>query len=197
MRSKHTTPRAGGPALLVAFLLVVGVGCGIFEPRDANPPGSEGTPWVSPSLPAQVFLNLESGLEDLTGVNYEKSLGDAFTFIPLPSDVDRLGAAAFADWTKTVEVEVTQKILGDATKVAVSFINPQQIRNEQDFADFRAPYELIVTYTRGEIDTFKAVAQFDMQRLGQGWGLIRWTDQEGVQGFATWGYLRGTTRGSG
>jgi hypothetical protein len=168
MNSRHATLRIGGRVLLVAFLLAASVGCGIFEPRDANPPGSEGTPWVSPTLPAQVFLNLESGLEDLTGVNYEKSLGDAFTFIPLQSDVDRLGAAAFADWTKTVEV---------------------------DFADFRAPYELIVTYTRGDIDTLKAVAQFDMQRLGQGWSLIRWTDQEGAEGFATWGYLRGTTRG--
>ena len=195
MNLAHATLRIGGRVLLVAFLLAASAGCGIFEPRDANPPGSEGTPWVSPTLPAQVFLNLESGLEDLTGVNYEKSLGDAFTFIPLQSDVDRLGAAAFADWTKTVEVEVTQKILGDATKVAVSFINPEQIRNEADFADFRAPYELIVTYTRGDVDTLKAVAQFDMQRLGQGWSLIRWTDQEGVEGFATWGYLRGTTRG--
>lgn len=197
MNLTRATLRTGGRFILVAFLLAAAAGCGIFEPREANPPGSEGTPWVSPTLPAQVFLNLESGLEDLTGVNYEKSLGDAFTFIPLPADVDRLGATVFADWTKAVEVEVMQRVLGDATKVGVSFINPQQIRNEADFADFRAPYELIVTYTRGEIDTFKAVAQFDMQRLGQGWSLIRWTDQEGVEGYPTWGYLRGTTRGGG
>jgi hypothetical protein len=179
---------------VVAVSLLFFVGCGIFDTREAEAPGSKGTPWVTPSFPEKVFLNLESGLKDLTGVNYEKSLGDAFTFIALPSDVDRLGAAAFADWTKAVEVDVTQRVLGDATKVSVSFINPEQIRNEADFADFRAPYELIVTYTRGDIDTFKAVAQFDMQRLGQGWSLIRWTDQEGVEGFATWGYLRGTTR---
>ena len=191
----HATLRTAGRVLLVAFLLAASVGCGVFEPREAETPGTGGTPWVSPQVPSQVFLNLESGLEDLTGVNYEKSLGDAFTFIPLPTDLDALGEAAFANWTKAVEVDVTQKILADATKLTVSFINPQQIRNEADFADFRAPYELIVTHTRGEVDTFKAVAQFDMQRLGQGWSLIRWTDQEGVEGFSTWGYLRGTTRG--
>ena len=178
----------------VTCLLLILVGCSVFEPREAEPPGSGGTPFLPPDFPATVFSNMESGLEDLTGVNYEKSLGDAFTFIPLPSDVDKLGSEVFRDWIKAVELEVTDKILGDATTLQVAFINPEQIRDEADFADFRAPYELTITWTSGATETFKGVAQFDMQRLGQGWHLIRWTDQEGVEGFATWGYLRGSTR---
>ena len=170
------------------------LGCGIFDTREAEQPGTETTPWVQPDLPDKVFINLTNGLKDLTGVNYEKSLGDEFVFIPLPSDVDKLGACAFDGWNKTVEADVTQQYLTEASAVAVSFVRTI-IRDEADFVDYRVAYELTLTYKRGGSETFKGVAQFDMQRLGNGWHLIRWTDQEGVEGFATWGYLRGETRG--
>lgn len=182
-----------GCVLLVAVSLAALVGCDIFDTRDAEAPGTGGTPWVPPTLPAQVFINLESGLEDLTGANYEKSLGDAFTFVPLDADVDKLGPDVYRDWTKTVEVQVTETILNDAQSVEVVFIKTQ-IRDEADFADFRVTYDLDVAYSRGDSETFKGVAQFDLQRIGGNWQLIRWTDQEGIEGFATWGYLRGVTR---
>jgi hypothetical protein len=182
--------------VMAVLLALLSLGCSIFEPRDAETPGSEGTPFIAPDVPSLVFSNMKSGLEDLTGVNYEKSLGDAFTFIPLPADEDALGPEVYQDWTKAVEMNVTNRILADASNLLVSFINPEQIRDEADFADFRAPYELTVTYSSGDTETFKGVAQFDMQRLGGNWYLIRWTDQEGVEGFATWGYLRGLTRGT-
>jgi hypothetical protein len=170
------------------------LGCGLFDTREAEQPGTDTTPWVQPDLPDKVFINLTNGLKDLTGVNYEKSLGDEFVFIPLASDVDKLGACAFDGWNKTVEGAVTQQFLTEASTVAVSF-NRTIIRDDADFVDYRVNYELTLTYKRGGSETFKGVAQFDMQRLGNGWHLIRWTDQEGVEGFATWGYLRGETRG--
>ncbi len=179
--------------LVVIASFFVLVGCDIFDTRDAEIPGTGGTPWVPPTLPAQVFINLESGLEDLTGANYEKSLADVFTFVPLAADVDKLGADVYKDWTKTVEVGVTDVLLNDSRTVAVEFIKTQ-IRDEADFADFRVTYQLVVTYTRGATETFKGVARLDLQRVGGNWQLIRWEDQEGVEGFATWGYLRGVTR---
>lgn len=196
MKRVSRTRMFNWPALVVAIVIVTTTGCSIFEPREAEIPGSSGTPFIAPDVPSLVFSNMKSGLEDLTGVNYEKSLGDEFTFIPLPSDVDKLGPEVFQDWTKEVEMEVTTRVLADASLLLVSYINPEQIRDEADFADFRAPYELTVTYSSGLTEVFKGVAQFDMQRLGGNWHLIRWTDQEGVEGYATWGYLRGTTRGT-
>jgi hypothetical protein len=181
-------------AALAVIALFLSLGCDIFETRDAEDPGTDTTPWVQPDLPDKVFINLTNGLKDLTGVNYEKSLGDEFVFIPLPADVDKLGACAFDGWNKAVETAVTQQFLSQASAVAVSF-NRQIIRDEADFVDYRVTYELTLTYKLGGSETFKGVAQFDMQRLGNGWHLIRWTDQEGVEGFATWGYLRGLTRG--
>ncbi|UCH85225.1 MAG: hypothetical protein JSW50_05925 [Candidatus Latescibacterota bacterium] len=182
------------PALALSLVMLSTVGCDIFDTREPEPPGSGGTPWEPPTVPSIVFTNLTTGLEDLTGVNYEKSLGETFKFVPMPADVDRLGPEVFADWTKSVEVDVTQRILAAASSVEVSFINPEQTLDQDPFATFEAPYELIVTDTQGKKETYKGRARFDMQRLSQGWHLIQWEDLEGVQGFATWGYLRGTTR---
>ncbi len=39
-----------------------------------------------------------------------------------------------------------------------------------------------------------AVAEFDMVKVSSGWQLIEWRDIEFVEGFATWGFLRGTNR---
>jgi hypothetical protein len=181
-------------SVFAAAPLFFSLGCDIFATRDAETPGTSGTQWFVPDLPDKVFINLINGLKDLTGENYEKSLGDAFVFIPLPADVDKLGSCPFEGWVKTVEAEVTRAILAEASAVEVSFVR-QIIRNESDFVDYRVIYELTITYKRGGSETFKGVAQFDMQRLGNGWHLIRWTDQEGIEGFATWGYLRGETRG--
>lgn len=179
--------------LVLAGLLPACLGCDIFDTREAEAPGTGGTPWVPPTLPAQSFLNIESGLEDLTGANYEKSLADIFTFAPLPADVDKLGPEVFEGWTKTVEVDVTATILNDATSLDATFIKTQ-IRDEADYAEFRVTYTLDVVWSWGESETFKGVAQFDFLRVAGNWQLVKWTDQEGIEGFATWGYLRGITR---
>jgi hypothetical protein len=177
----------------LACLLPAMLGCDIFDTRDAETPGTGGTPWVPPTLPAQTFINLESGLEDRTGANYEKSLADIFTFVPLQADVDKLGPEVFENWTKLVEMGVTSTVLNDASSVEVQFLKTQ-IRDESDYAEFRVTYELAVVWSRGESETFKGVAQFDLLRVAGNWQLIKWTDQEGIEGFATWGYLRGITR---
>jgi hypothetical protein len=184
----------GASVMGVALVLLVSVGCSIFDTRDPEPPGGGGTPWIAPTVPSFVFTNMKNGLEDLTGVNYEKSLAETFTFVPMPADVDKLGPEVYVDWTRAVEVQVTQRILASASKVVVAFISPEQILDQDPFAAFEAPYELTIMDTQGGVETYKGKARFDMQRLNQGWHLIKWEDQEGVQGFATWGYLRGVTR---
>lgn len=181
-------------AIVIGASLSTLVGCGIFDTREAEAPGTGGTPWVPPTTPAQVFVNLESGLEDLTGANYEKSLDDEFTFVPLQADVDKLGPDVYRDWTKAVEMDVTERILSDAQSVGVDFLEKRQIRDEADYAEFRVTCQIAVRYANGDEETFRERAQFDMKRVAGNWRLVKWTDQEGIEGFATWGYLRGITR---
>ncbi|UCG52634.1 MAG: hypothetical protein JSW58_03540 [Candidatus Latescibacterota bacterium] len=189
-KSRISSRRAIG----VALTLLLCTGCGIFETRDPEPPGGDTTPWNPPTVPSIVFINMENGLEDGTGVNYEKSLADDFTFVAMPGDKDKLGEGVYQNWTKEVEVGVTQQILAAASAIQVSFLNPEQKVDDDPFATFEAPYEFEITDTQNQKTTYKGKARFEMQRLSQGWHLIKWEDLEGVEGFATWGYLRGTTR---
>jgi hypothetical protein len=179
--------------LLVPFAMMAGC---IFDTREANPPGGVGSTWQVPDFPSKVFLNLESGLEELTGTNYERSLNEIFTFVPLPEDANNLPGGAFDDWSVDVEMQVVRRLLADANKIAVNFTDLEQIRNQTGFADFQGFYDLSVIDRSIPPDTviYKGKAQFDFQEGSKGWQMVRWEDLERVTNFASWGFLRGSTR---
>ena len=183
--------------LLVALAIIgLASGCSVFDVRDAEAPGGEGSNWQVPDVPQAVFVNMQTGLEDLTGVNYTRSLNDPFTFVPLQEDLQNPSLAGkFVDWTIEVETQVTERLVAESSAIAVIFTNITQIRDQSPFADFQADYELKVTSTAtGQEIIYKAKAQFDMQEGSKGWQLVRWVDIERVSGFASWGFLRGSLR---
>jgi hypothetical protein len=175
---------AVAPALLA--------GC-IFTPRDAQAPGDDtGSSWIVPDNPTKVFVNMTSGLESLSGTNYEKSIGAAFTFIPLPSDEGQF-PGVFDGWNKTREVETMNTIIGDSKTLVVVFSNLTQIGGSTSFAQYEGRYELsIVNKTAPDTLVYKGKARFDLQEGSKGWEMTRWEDFESVAGFASWGFLRGT-----
>jgi len=184
---------------IVLFLLtclVVGLltsGC-LFEPRDAQQPGDAGTSWIAPDFPHKVFSNLETGLEELTGSNYERSIGAAFVFIPLPGDEAQFSEPVFEGWNRSEEVSVVQKLLAGASEIEVKFAPPTTIIDESDFTQYETIYNLKVTSSSdpSQTDTYKGKARFDMRLGGKGYELVKWEDIETMSGFPTWGYLRGT-----
>jgi len=170
-------------------------GC-IFDTRDAElPDQGTGSTWVVPNTPQSVFTNMRNGLEDLSGVNYKRSIEDVFTFEPLQEDRNNPTlAGAFDNWTADVEKEVTDRLLADATDVEVNFTNIEQTLNQTPFAYFQLDYELRVIDTSVDTTFYKGKAEFRMQDGSKGWQLIRWEDIERSSGFASWGFLRGTLR---
>lgn len=183
---------------IVAYVVILGsVSSCIFDTRPADPPGGPGSTWVVPNLPTQVFTNMRTGLEELTGVNYKRSIDDGFTFVPLPEDANNPTLdGAFDNWTADVEKEVVDKLLADASDITLQFSNIEQIFDQTPFAFFRVDYKLTVmdNSTPPDTTTYQGKAQFDMRDGSKGWQLIRWEDIERVSGFATWGFLRGTLR---
>lgn len=174
---------------MVAGLLVSGC---LFDTRDAEPPGGEGSTWVVPTVPSRVFTNLKSGLEELTGTNYVRSLHDDFSFIPLPEDESQFPPGWFVGWNRDTEVQVVERMVAESNEISVRFISPQQITDQASFAEFRADYELIMDKPAlAEPDTFQGFAEFDMVNGSKGWQLILWEDLERRSGFATWGRVRG------
>jgi hypothetical protein len=175
-------------------LLFMVTGC-IFDTREANPPGGEGSTWQVPDFPSKVFINMKSGLEELTGTNYERSLDASFTFVPLPEDANQL-PGAFDNWTAEVEMQVVRRLLADASKITVDFTDLEQILSQTGFADFQGFYDLTIIDRSTPPDTtqYKGKAQFNFQEGSKGWQIVRWEDIEFVTDFATWGFLRGSRR---
>ena len=138
---------------------------------------------------------MRNGIEDLTGVNYNRSINDVFTFVPLPEDAGNPTlAGAFIDWTADVEKEVLNRLLADATDLEVQFTNIEQTFDQTPFAYFFLDYSLRVIDTANDTIFYKAKAELQMQDGSKGWQLIRWQDIERSSGFASWGFLRGTLR---
>jgi hypothetical protein len=174
--------------------LIFATGC-LFEPREANPPDS-GSTWIKPDFPNKVFTNMETGLEDLSGGNYERSIGVTFTFIPLPGDVAQLGQEAFNGWNAEIELNVLQKLLGDASKIEVAFTSLNAVKQEGNLSQWEASYNLEITPLSDPSvkEIYQGKARFDFLNGSKGYELVQWEDIEAVVGFPTWGYLRGILR---
>jgi hypothetical protein len=175
--------------------LTAATGC-LFEAREAAPPDS-GSTWLVPDDPQRVFQNMENGLEDLTGVNYGRSLNDAFVFSPtLEDSLNPTLAGKFVNWNIDVENEVTDIILSEASALSVAFTERDPIFSSSVEVKFKVRYELTIITNTAPPDTvsYKGRAQFDMVNGSKGWQLNYWNDEEREIGFATWGFLRGSRR---
>jgi hypothetical protein len=173
--------------------------CGVFEPREAEPPFADPDriAFRPANSAAGVFPNLQSGVENLaSGANYERSLADNFMFLPLDDDAidPSLPPGIFDDWSKTVEMNVLKLMIAESSDASVSFSPTPQI-NENEFVQFRVTYTL--TLTSGADDTeslYRGVAEMDVRRISGIWLLERWKDIERVETSITWGYHKGTLR---
>lgn len=185
--------------IVAAVLCAVALtGCNMFQPRAPDPPGadSDKIPWRPANDAAGIFANLTSGIENLDGVNYDRTLADGgFNFIPLDQDViDIDDPRAFADWSKKVEVDVLNLMISESSEARVTFNRTVNI-NESEYVQFRVTYELkLVAKTNGEETAYKGIAEFDVRRNAGIWELELWRDVERVENFTTWGYLKGTLR---
>lgn len=196
---RNKTEIKRGVGVMVAAMFVAALsGCNMFEPRDPDPPGSDSDkiPWRPANDAAGIFANLTSGIENLDGVNYQRTLSDGgFNFIPLDQDViDINDPRAYADWSKDVEVDVLNLMLSEARSATVTFNRTVNI-NQSEYVQFRVNYELEMTAKAdGSVTVYKGIAEFDVRRNAGIWELELWRDVERVESFTTWGYLKGTLR---
>jgi hypothetical protein len=173
-------------------------GCSVFEPREAQPPrdvAESGVSYVPPNDASGVFANLKSGIENLLdGANYKRSLSEDFNFIALLDDQVDLGTEVYENWSKEVEEDVLDFMLAGADTIEVEF-NPSVSQDETDFVQFRVEYFLrLVLSGGGGTEVYRAVAEFDMRRIGGQWELDLWKEIEPVGDFTSWGYLKGQYR---
>ena len=199
MRNKRTM-------MLLLLLLVAAAGGCLFEPREAEPPdsGDEGT-WITPNLPKDVFVNLTTGLAAGANSNYERSIDEGFTFIPLPEDLAALGSDVFDGWNKEIEMEFLTRLKGIFLgERSIQFGDENMVFDREDIdtpapglAEFEGEYLMTLDPGDGSpVEIYAGRAVFYLEKKTQGWILTKWEDIDVSGSYPTSGYLRGTLRGS-
>lgn len=188
------TARRIVPVLLLA-LAATAPAC-LFDTReDLVQPPVPGGETVILDDHTKVFVAINKSFEDLSDANYERAISDQFIFSPLLQDsLDQnfIGTGVYDGWGKTREMEVLQLLLSDAQYITADFEPVLEI-NKTTNVRYRVTYELRVARLAAPTDTlrYRGVANFDIRNESGNWRLTYWDELEGVEGFASWGYLRG------
>lgn len=182
--------------ILIVCAMLLCTGCSLFEPRDAELPDTDSSPWQTPSVPTAVFQNMRTGLQDLTGSNYERSLHSEFTYEPDPTTRSLVNdESKWLDYTDDVEKQVTQRMISEASALTVVLTN-SPLTDTGTFAQFEGTYVLTITrLADGAVETFEGTARYDLIRGTEGWQLSKWQDLSwATSGNPTWGVLRARYR---
>jgi hypothetical protein len=192
--------RIGTVALFFLLTSVLVCGCGLFEPRVPDEPGTGGVPWIPPTEPESVFVNLKNSLEGKVIGNYVGCFDTSFVFHPDPSDSVELSSVqpgVFDNWTLSVEQTVTQSILDEAASIQLTFTTRDTtICIGADECFFYYKYQLQVIYKVGGTEYFYGQADYHMLREGGEWFIHMWIDKRDpdFQAFDSWGKLKGRKR---
>ena len=196
--------------LFVIWALAAGLGlvasCGVFEPRDSEPPkdGTGGAVYVTPQEPSVVVSNLVTVMVESPHTNYSEIFSDDFTFVPDPDDVLTLesiyGQGVFDDWDADVELQVGDRLFSRY------FLALLELSEGTVTEDTDTTYAVLHEYSFDILGdegwwNFRGAASFRI-RLDPSdnlWYLSRWedfrtevSDSTGIDG--TWGLLKGEIR---
>ncbi len=184
---------------LLLLAAIAPAGC-IFEPRTPETPGggSDQYPWIVPTRPKDVFVNLTSGLASNLDSNYERSLDQAYTFIP-SADAENIYPGSFDGWTKAVELDVLARIktlyVGERTvQFGDANLNFTHEDERVGLAIYEGTYTITLNIGDGSVETYAGIARFTIIQGTQGWVLSIWEDIEPSGTNPTSGILRGALR---
>jgi len=183
----------------IALITVLMFTSCLFDSRDAQPPtqGTGGGCVLDTS--ERPFTCITKALASGSDADYERSISQNFVFIPTPTDATDeafVGKPVYENWTKDVEMQVLRKLLDDTSYTQVDFGSLTPLQNENTFVQYSVSYALrtVDNTTPTDTLTWKAVAQIDVRLENGNWRLTKWDEQQTVEGFRTWGYLRGIKR---
>ena len=180
--------------LLVLALSATMPAC-LFDTREGAPPDTGGNT-ISLNDPLQVFVAMRESLnQSQQDANYERALSTQFVFSPtLQDSLDQnfIGSGVYDNWNKTRELAVLGFFFADAQTIKSEFSPAVEI-NKNTFVRYRVSYQLDVVSVAMPADTarYRGVAYFDVRNESGNWRLTFWDEIEPVDGFASWGYLRG------
>lgn len=196
------------PEAVLAALVLIGAGCGLFEPR--QPRVAVGPP----PLPCRVRSSPDSVIANIT-VHYGKStdcyatqLADStdptlagFHFDPDVQDYalwnNPPSPNPFDGWNKDVESRVSQSVATKVGSIVVSFDStyaaPTTSTNPTRETRYYY-YHLVVTTVVGDSTRYQGQAELTMLQTATNWSLETFRDHRDASGLPTWGSFRADRR---
>lgn len=186
--------------VLALGIACTGPGC-LFEPREAQDPGSGGEDtWIIPEVAKDIFKNLSSGLSESGNSNYERSLSEEFLFIPRDVDAGQYPAVFSNPWGRDQEMNMLNRMKSDyAVKRLIRF-GDEAGEFEDEVPEGASPWfegEYLITLDAGSGEQyFGGIARFTLEESSQGgWVLVKWEDLDILESYPTAGLLRGALGG--
>jgi hypothetical protein len=168
----------------------------LFDTRDAQPPTPGTGGGCILDTPERAFTCMTQALANQQDGDYERSISENFVFSPTLADsLDEFfnGIDVYAGWDKETEILVLQLLLGDSEATLVDFGTPSREINKNTFVRWSVSYSLKVVTVAAPTDTtvYKGVAKIDVKNENGNWRVTFWDEVATVEGFSTWGFLRG------
>jgi hypothetical protein len=184
---------------LSAVLSISTQGCGLFEPRDPEPPSQSSLNFKPPTEPSIVIANLQSAIEQKNVANYVSCFSDQakgqppFSFTPAP-DAAVQYTAALENWTLNEEQSYFQNLISRSAAQAFSSLSltPKGSTVSADSVVYGYDYTLVFEHNDSSFPkTARGTLQFTL-RVSQSnfWTIQRWIDFKTTNDIS-WSHFKG------
>jgi hypothetical protein len=184
---------------LCLSLLLVFIGCGVFEPRDPEPPSQSGLNYQPPTDPSIVISNLQSAIEQKNAANYMSCFvdplrtGQQFAFLPAADAVPLYGGV-LAHWTLTEEQAYFQNLIARSAQNAFSSLSLEMTSSSVSADSVVYSYTYTLVFEHSDVSfptTAKGLLWFTLRPDNNNfWAIYRWTDFTSPNALS-WSHFKG------
>jgi hypothetical protein len=187
------------PIVLVAWLSILVAACGIFEPRDPEPPAQTGSNYIPPTEPSIVFTNMANAFREMNAVNYLRSFSEIstaereFVFEPTIEARQNYGGV-FAVWTRESEQKYFDNLKSNVqsgSSPSLVFGTPVALSIQSDSAQYEISYTLAIPQQSGTLSAEGTAVYHMLADKSRNWVIWRWVDISKTQGAVTWSDVKG------
>jgi hypothetical protein len=185
---------------LLCCAAVLYAGCGLFEPREAEPPSQSGFQYLPRTLAANVLFNLQKAIEqkDVAGyiACFTDSLRSRYTFTFIPSaDAAEIYGAILRNWTYQQEQDYFQNLVAKRRQpVGISrldLVPKDSVVSGNDMRTYSFDYVFTFEHTEpGFTQSAAGTLQFTLVNDNSEWTISRWVDLKTTPGL-TWSSFKG------
>ena len=181
----------------LAIGLVALFGCGLFEPRNPEPPGQTSLDYIPATVPGIVMSNLKNAIAQKNVDNYVRSFSDpavsSVTFVFNPSADASSIYPNVREWTFADEREYFQNLVAKADGFSSLILTPKDSLIGGTEATYNFDYLLSFQHT--DAATFPTTARGNLQFIlapdeANIWSIFSWSDFS-TSAEITWSSFKG------